>query len=346
MQLLSVVVPVKDERQNISPLYLRVCEALRQIGAWELVFVDDGSRDGTFQELETLASVDSRVKVIRLRRNFGQSAATQAGLDVAQGDVIVTMDGDLQNDPADIPHLVNKLEEGYDAVLGQRQNRQDKLLLRKMPSLAANWLIRKFLRVKFRDFGCTLRVMRREITRELLLYGEMHRFITALVIQQGAKVSQMPVQHHPRAAGTSKYNLTRAIRVLLDLLTVKFQGSFQTRPMHLFGGFGLVCLAFGLVSVISSAVMKYTTGPGMTANPLFLLGAVAGLIGVQFVSLGLMGEVLTRVYFESQGKRPYLVSEQRNLSRGRSRLWRRDLGHKSPRRKKRMEPQREGDREE
>src|SRR5580692_11080024 len=326
MRLLSVVVPVKDERQNISPLYLRVCEGLRQIEAWELVFVDDGSTDGTFQELETVAGLDSRVKVVRLRRNFGQSAATQAGLDVASGDVIVTMDDDLQNDPDDIPRLLAKLEEGYDAVLGQRQNRQDKLLLRKVPSFTANWLIRKVLGVPFRDFGCTLRAMRREITDGLLLYGEMHRFITALVIQQGAKVTQMPVQHHPRRAGISKYNLTRTVRVLLDLMTVKFQGSYQTRPMHLFGSVGLLCMLFGFLSVVSSAVMKYTTGPGMTANPLFLLGAVAGLIGVQFVSLGLMGEVLTRVYFESQGKRPYLVRDYRNLARAQGR-WRRDSSH-------------------
>jgi hypothetical protein len=328
MHLLSVVVPVKDERQNICPLYEGVREALWQIDAWELVFVDDGSTDGTFHELEAVASIDARVKIVRLRRNFGQSAATQAGLDVATGDVIVTMDGDLQNDPADIPRLVAKLDEGFDAVLGQRLNRQDKLLLRKVPSLAANWLIRKVLGVPFRDFGCTLRVMRREITKGLLLYGEMHRFITALVIQQGARVTQMPVQHHPRLAGKSKYNLTRTIRVLLDLLTVKFQGSYQTRPMHLFGGVGIACMAFGFLSVVCSAVMKYTTGPGMTANPLFLLGAVAGLIGVQFVSLGLMGEVLTRVYFESQGKRPYLVRDRRNLAPAQGQ-WRRDSGHKT-----------------
>ena len=330
MQLLSVVVPVKDERGNIRLLHDRVRKALWQSGDWELVFVDDGSTDGTFEELEAVAADDGRVKVVRLRRNFGQSAATQAGLDAAAGDVIVTMDGDLQNDPSDIPRLVAKLEEGYDAVLGQRQNRQDKLLVRKAPSLAANWLIRTVLGVPFKDFGCTLRAMRRDVTRGLLLYGEMHRFITALVIQQGAKVAQLPVRHHARASGRSKYNLTRTVRVFLDLLTVKFQGSYQTRPMHLFGTFGLVCLAFGFVSVVSSAVMKYTTGPGMTANPLFLLGAVAGLIGVQFVSLGLMGEVLTRVYFESQGKRPYAVRDRRNLAK-RKRLpagWRRDAGHK------------------
>lgn len=334
MTSISVVVPVKDEQDNVRPLYERIQEALADAPAWELVFVDDGSSDRTFHELDAIAAQDDRVKLVRLRRNFGQSAATQAGLDAAAGDVIVTMDGDLQNDPADIPRLVAKLEEGYDAVLGQRENRQDKLLLRKAPSLAANWLIRWVLGAPFKDFGCTLRAMRRETTRELLLYGEMHRFITALVMQQGARIAQLPVRHHPRLAGKSKYNLTRSIRVLLDLMTVKFQGSFQTRPMHLFGAFGLLCLVLGFAGVICSAVMKYTTGPGMTANPLFLLGAAASLIGVQFVSLGLMGEVLTRIYFESQGKRPYVIRDRRNLGKIRlPRDWRRDSRSKPRRRK-------------
>ena len=315
--LLSVVVPVKDERENARPVFERVRAALdgARVGPWELVFVDDGSTDGTFAELEAVARADDRVKVVRLRRNFGQSAATQAGIDAARGDVIVTMDGDLQNDPADIPRMLAKLDEGYDAVLGQRQKRQDKLLLRKVPSLAANWLIRKVLGVPFKDFGCTLRAVRRDVFDGMVLYGEMHRFITALVMQQGAAVAQLPVAHHPRTAGKSKYNLTRSVRVVLDLMTVKFQGSFQTRPMHLFGAIGLLCLLAGSAGVVASAVMKYTSGPGMTENPLFLLGAVAGLIGVQFVSLGLMGEVLTRVYYESQGKRPYTVRERRNLDR-------------------------------
>lgn len=315
MSLISVVVPVKDERDNVRPLFERVRAALDagRPGPWELVFVDDGSTDDTFAQLEALARADGRVKAVRLRRNFGQSAATQAGIDASRGDVIVTMDGDLQNDPADIPRMVAKLEEGYDAVLGLRENRQDKLLLRKLPSLVANALIRKMLAIPYRDFGCAMRAVRREVFEGMVLYGEMHRFITALVLQQGARVTQIPVRHHPRTAGRSKYNLSRTVRVVLDLLTVKFQGSYQTRPMHLFGAMGLVCLFAGLVSVAASAVMKYTTGPGMTQNPLFLLGAVAGLIGVQFVSLGLMGEVLARVYFESQGKRPYTVRERRNL---------------------------------
>lgn len=320
MPLLSVVVPVKDERANVRPLFERVRGALdgSDCGPWELVLVDDGSTDGTFFELEAVAAEDARVKVVRLRRNFGQSAATQAGLDAARGDVIATMDGDLQNDPADIPLMLAKLNEGYDAVLGQREKRKDKLLLRKVPSLTANWLIRKVLGVPFKDFGCALRVVRREVFDGMVLYGEMHRFITALIMQQGARVAQVPIRHHPRTAGKSKYNLSRTVRVMLDLMTVKFQGSFQTRPMHLFGGVGLVCMLAGALGVVASAVMKYTTGPGMTANPLFLLGAVAGLIGVQFVSLGLMGEVLTRVYYESQGKRPYVVRERRNLDRPRA----------------------------
>ena len=315
--LLSVVVPVKDECENVRRLADRVRDALTDFGPWELVFVDDGSTDGTFAELEAVAAEDERVKVVRLRRNFGQSAATQAGLDAASGDVIVTMDGDLQNDPADIPLLVAKLGEGYDAVLGRRENRQDTLLLRKMPSLVGNWLIRKVLGIPFRDFGCTLRAMRRDVAEGLLLYGEMHRFITALVLQQGARVTQVPVRHHPRTAGRSKYNLTRAVRVMLDLLTVKFLGSYQTRPMHVFGTLGLGCMALGFLCLAVSLVMKYTTGPGMTANPLFLFGAMAELTGVQFLSLGLMGEVLTRVYFESQGKRPYAVRDRRNLRRRR-----------------------------
>ncbi len=312
MQLLSVVVPLKDEQDNVWPLYEQVRAALANF-EWELVLVDDGSTDGTFGVLEALAATDRRVKLVRLRRNYGQSAAMQAGIDAAAGDVIVTMDGDRQNDPADIPLLLARLEEGYDVVLGQRHRRQDGWLLRKFPSLAANWLIRRVLRVPFRDFGCTLRAMRRDVLDGLTLYGEMHRFLTALVLQQGARVTQIPVRHHPRVAGRSKYTLSRTLRVLLDLITVKFQGSFQTRPMHLFGGIGLLCGLLGTACVLTAAVMKYTTGPGMTANPLFLLGMVAGMIGMQFLSLGLIGEVLTRIYYESQGKRPYLVRECRNL---------------------------------
>jgi glycosyltransferase involved in cell wall biosynthesis len=312
MRLLSVVVPLKDEADNVRPLAERVRDALRGT-PYELVLIDDGSTDRTFTELSAVAAADPRVKVVRLTRNCGQSAATQAGFDAASGDVIVTMDGDLQNDPADIPALLAKLADGYDAVIGLRANRQDKFLLRKVPSRIANWIIRQTLHVPFRDFGCTLRAVRREFIDGLSLYGEMHRFITALLLQQGARVCQVPVRHHPRTAGKSKYTLSRTVRVVLDLMTVKFLASYQTRPMHLFGGLGLILFALGGVGLAASVVMKYTTGPGMTANPLFLLGVMAELIGVQFLSLGLLGEVLARVYFESQGKPPYAVRERRNL---------------------------------
>ncbi|OWK36625.1 glycosyltransferase family 2 protein [Fimbriiglobus ruber] len=318
MALVSVVVPVKDERANVRPLVARLSAALADGPPWEVVFVDDGSTDGTARELADLAADDDHVKFVRLRRNFGQSAAMQAGFDHASGDVIVTMDGDLQNDPADVPGMLAKLDEGYDVILGERACRQDKLFLRKLPSWAANWLIRKVTRVPFRDFGCTLRAMRREVVDGLTLYGEMHRFITAFAVQQGARVAQVPVNHHPRTAGTSKYNLTRTVRVMLDLMTVKFLDSYQTRPMHLFGGLGLMLLAVGTMALAAALVMKFTTGPGMTANPLFLVGAMLELMGVQFLSLGLMGEVMTRIYFESQGKPAYLVRETRGFAgRGR-----------------------------
>ena len=311
--LVSVVVPVKEERDNIRPLFERVRDALKGGPSWELVYVDDGSVDDTFTQIELLTAIDPRVKAIRLRKCFGQSAATQAGFDAARGDVIVTMDGDLQNDPADIPTMLAKLNEGNDAVLGLRANRKDGFVLRKLPSWCANWLIRKVLHIPFKDFGCALRAVKREFVQDLSLYGEMHRFITALLLQQGAKVVQVPVRHHPRAAGKSKYNISRTVRVMLDLMTVKFLGSFQTRPMHLFGLVGLGSVAFGGLSLLISLVMKYTTGPGMTANPLFLLGVMMLLMGVQFLTLGLIGEVTARTYFESQGKAPYAVRDRRNL---------------------------------
>ncbi len=311
MQLLSVVIPMKDERANVGPLVQRLREALASVASWEAVFVDDGSRDGTHLELQSHADFDPRIRLVRLRRNFGQSAALQAGFDHAQGDVIATMDGDLQNDPADIPLMLAKLDEGYDAVLGERTRRQDRMLLRKLPSWCANWLLRRFLGIPFRDFGCTLRVMRRDVVDGLQLYGEMHRFITALAVQQGAYVAQVPVQHHPRTAGKSKYNITRTVRVILDALTVKFLASYQTRPMHLFGGMGLAMMLAGFVTLMTTVIMKWTGGQWMTGNPLLLLSVMLEVMGVQFLSLGLIGEVLTRVYYERQGRRPYVVRENR-----------------------------------
>jgi hypothetical protein len=310
----SVVVPVKDERDNVRPLIGRLRHALDAAGLdWEAVVIDDGSRDGTYLALDTLADDEPRLRVLRLWRNVGQSAALQAGFDHAAGRVIVTMDGDLQNDPADIPRLVRAVDDGYDVALGRRDRRHDKLLARKVPSWAANWLIRRATGVPFRDFGCTLRAMRREVVDGLTLYGERHRFLTAFVVQQGASVVQVPVRHHPRTAGRSKYGLTRTVRVLLDLLTVQFLDRFSARPMHAFGLLGLLVGGGGCLCLAAALAMKFTTGPGVTANPLSVAGGLGVIAGGQFLSLGLLGEVLARVYFDGLRQAPYRVREGRNL---------------------------------
>jgi glycosyltransferase involved in cell wall biosynthesis len=314
MNTLSVVIPIKDERDNLRPLHERLCLALNPLGRpCEFVFVDDGSTDGSYSVLQELAAADARVKVVRLRRNFGQSPALQAGIDHSSGDILVTMDGDLQNDPADIPMLLDKLDEGYDAVLGLRAKRQDALLIRKVPSWIANWLIRKVTGVAIRDMGCTLRAMRRDLAEHLPLYGEMHRFIPVLAQQYGGRMIQVPVRHHPRVAGKTKYNLSRTVRVLLDLITVKFLHSYLTRPMHVLGLAGLVSMGLGALSLAATAWMKAHSGIFITGNPLLHLGIMLELIGVQFISMGLLGEVMTRTYFESQGKTAYAVRSTLNL---------------------------------
>ncbi len=311
---LSIIIPIKDERDNLTRLHDLLTQTLAALGkSYEIVFVDDGSEDGSDALLDALARRDAHVKVISLRRNFGQSAALQAGIDWCSGAVIVTMDGDLQNDPADIPLLLEKLDEGYDAVFGLRAKRQDGFFIRKLPSMLGNWLIRKVTGSAIKDMGCTLRAMRRDLAESLCLYGEMHRFIPVLAQHFGAKLLQIPVRHHPRTAGKTKYNLTRTFRVVLDLITVKFMHSYLTRPMHVMGLAGLVSMGLGFVSLLVTLFMKYTTGPGMTANPLFVFGFILELIGMQFISLGLIGEMMVRTYFESQGKKSYTVRRTLNF---------------------------------
>jgi len=263
--------------------------------------------------MEKLAARDPRFKVVRLRRNYGQSAALKAGIDWSCGDVLVTMDGDLQNDPEDIPGLLEKLNEGYDAVLGLRANRHDNFVNRKIPSFLANWLIRHVTGVQFKDMGCTLRAMRRDLADALPLYGEMHRFVPVLAQQYGGRLVQIPVRHHPRTSGKTKYNLTRSIRVILDLITVKFMHSYLTRPMHIMGLGGLMSMGLGGVSLFATIWMKTHDGIFMTGNPFLHLAVLLELVGVQFILMGLLGEILTRTYFESQQKTSYLVRNTLNF---------------------------------
>jgi glycosyltransferase involved in cell wall biosynthesis len=317
---LSVVIPIKDEKDNLTRLHERVSAALAPLRLdYEIVLVDDGSGDGSFPLMQQLTAADPRLKVVRLRRNFGQSAAMQAGIDFAAGAVIVTMDGDLQNDPADIPMLLDKLHEGYDAVFGLRANRQDHFLIRKLPSWAANWLIRKVTGVAIKDMGCTLRALRADLAKTLPLYGEMHRFVPVLVQQAGGSYVQVAVRHHARTAGKTKYNLTRTVRVLLDLITVQFMHSYVTRPMHVMGLAGLLSMALGFGSLLVTIGMKWFGGTWMTGNPFLHLSALLEVIGVQFISLGLLGEIVTRTYFESQGKRAYVVRDTLNMEAARPR---------------------------
>ena len=324
MMMLSVVIPIKDELDNLRALHERLHAALAPLCAsgaavplrdYEIVLIDDGSIDGSFGLLEELAARDPRLRVVRLRRNFGQTPALQAGIDFSRGDVIVTMDGDLQNDPADIPMLLAKLNEGYDAVFGLRANRQDQFVMRKLPSFLGNWMIRLVTGSRIKDMGCTLRALRRELAEGMPLYGELHRFIPVLVQQQGARVVQVPVQHHPRTAGKTKYGITRSVRVVLDLITVKFLHNYVTRPMHVFGVAGLLSMGLGFVSLLATIWMKYGVTPStwMTGNPFLLLSGILELVGVQFISMGLITELLTRTYFESQGKAPYTVRATLNL---------------------------------
>lgn len=307
---LSVVLPVFNEEESIPEAVREIHEALDSTGIdFEIVCVDDGSRDRTFEVLCELASDDPRLVVCRFRRNFGQTAAMQAGIDTARGVNIVTMDADLQNDPRDIPAMLEKLDEGFDMVAGWRYGRKDAFINRRLPSIIANRLIGQTTGVRLHDYGCTLKVMRGDLARELRLYGEMHRFIPVMASLVGARITEMKVNHRARQFGRSKYGIGRTTRVILDLLTVLFLQSFLVRPMQVFGLSGLVLgfLGFGISGYL--AVEKLVFGVELANRPLLLLGAILILVGIQLVSLGLVADVLGRTYHEAQGKRPYHVRE-------------------------------------
>jgi len=310
----SVVVPIYNERENLLALYRQLHDVLEQTGrSYEILLVDDGSTDGTWEQLRSLAAADRRLKVVRLRRNYGQTAAMQAGMQLAQGEAIVTIDGDLQNDPEDIPRMLEKLDEGYDLVHGWRKDRQDPFLSRRLPSRLANWLISRTTRFPIHDLGCTSKAIRREIAKELELYGEMHRFIPILAYQRGARCVEMVTQHHPRRFGRSKYGISRTLRVLLDLITVKYLLDYFPSPMKLFGLLGVVCGVAGVGAGAATAAMKLVGGSDMTGNPLLLMTVFLLMAGLQFLSLGLLGEVSARIYYGVQSKQNYAVRELVNF---------------------------------
>ncbi len=310
----SIVVPIYNEEENIPALHEKITASMGGSGLeYELILVDDGSSDRSFLLLSDLAAGDSRVKVIRFRRNFGQTAAMAAGFDAARGRVVVPMDGDLQNDPGDIVRLLAKIDEGYDVVSGWRKDRQDTFINRKLPSMIANGIISRLTGVHLHDYGCTLKAYRREVLEGINLYGEMHRFVPALASQVGAKVAEIPVQHHPRLFGQSKYGISRTMRVVLDLMTVKFLLQYSTKPIQLFGKWGVYTLLAGLLSGGTTVYMKLFEHVSMNRNPLLILTAFLLFMGVQFIVLGLLGELNARTYYEAQNKQIYVVRERLNF---------------------------------
>jgi glycosyltransferase involved in cell wall biosynthesis len=307
---LSIIIPVYNEEENLEPVIAETADVVSRLGkSYELIVVDDGSNDRTFAVLSRLHRCTDALKVVRLKRNFGQTAAMAAGLFHARGEVVVMMDGDAQNDPADIPGLLRKLEEGYDLVAGWRYDRHDPFFSRRVPSVIANRLISSTTRVKLHDYGCTLKVMRKEIAKNLKLYGEMHRFIPAIAYERGARIAEMKVSHRPRLRGKSKYNMNRTLRVVLDLLTVKFLISYSTRPSHVFGPIGILTVAGGFFIGAYLSFEKLIRGVPIGGRPLLLLAVLLIFIGFQFITMGLLGEMLARTYHESQDRPVFVVGE-------------------------------------
>jgi len=306
---LSVVIPVYNEEESLPHLHEALCAALKDLPrSWEVIYVNDGSRDGSMAVLEKLAAGDAaHVCVVEFRRNFGQTTAIAAGIDHARGEVIVFLDADLQNDPADIPALLAKIDEGYDVVSGWRKNREDNALTRNLPSHLANWLISNVTGVHLHDYGCTLKAYRREVITGFRLYGEMHRFIPVYANAVGAKIYEMPVRHHARKFGKSKYGLERTLKVILDLIAVQFLTRYSAKPIYLFGGGGLAMLGLGLVGMLFLLIRKLLINVDILTSPIFTLAVMLALVGFQTILLGLIAELLVRTYHESQQKATYTV---------------------------------------
>ena len=316
---LSVVLPVFNEQGSLRGVYDEVVAALSGRFRYEIIFIDDGSTDGSFTVLSEIQRNDPAVRVIRFRRNFGQTAALAAGFRYARGEIVIPLDADGQNDPTDIPRLVAKLGEGYDIVSGWRRNRHDKLLTRKIPSRVANCIIGRITGVHLHDFGCTLKAYRSESIREIRLYGEMHRFIPALASWGGDRVAELVVNHRPRTTGRTKYGLARTFKVVLDLITVKFLASFSTKPLYIFGGLGGLCFLGGVVSALAVLYYKFWADPplSMNRNPLLVLSMMLVTASIQFVMMGLLAEILVRTYHESQDRPIYVIDRILESSDGR-----------------------------
>ncbi|WP_235885637.1 glycosyltransferase family 2 protein [Bradyrhizobium niftali] len=311
---LSIVIPIFNEEANIEPLRAALAKTISTLGREvEVILVNDGSTDGSAQQLERLAASDSRFKVITFARNCGQTAAMMAGFDAARGDVIVPMDGDLQNDPDDIPRLLAKMDEGFDVVSGWRRDRQDNALLRNLPSRLANRLISWLSGLSLHDYGCTLKAYKADLLRGFRLYGEMHRFIPIYAAWQGGRVVEIPVAHHPRRAGKSKYGLERVFKVVLDLLLVKFLTEYETKPIYVFGGAAVAFFALGFCTGLYSLWLKFFDGITFIQTPLPLLVSLCAITGTMCILMGLLAELMVRIYFESQSKRIYDVKNRINF---------------------------------
>ncbi|HIE59617.1 MAG TPA: glycosyltransferase [Persephonella sp.] len=307
---ISVVIPIYNEEENLPILYERLKTVLEKLGkSYEIIFVNDGSTDRSWEIIKQLVEKDHHVIGVNFKRNYGQTAAMSAGFDVAKGDIIITMDGDLQNDPEDIPRLLGKMSEGYDIISGWRKDRKDAFLSRTLPSRIANWLISKVTGVHLHDYGCSLKAYKADIAKNLDYFGEMHRFLPALAKPMGAKITELPVKHHPRIYGKSKYGISRTFKVILDLFLVKFLLDYRTKPLRVFGGTGLLLLFFGLGVLFYLVGIKLFLGQDIGNRPLLTFGTLLVLSGIQLLSTGIVAELIVRTYYESQNKRPYLIKE-------------------------------------
>lgn len=305
---ISIVIPVKDEAASLPVLYEKIARILTgELENSEIIFINDGSNDNSQIIIEKLHSQDSRIKIVEMRRNFGQTAAISAGFDIAQAKIIITMDADLQNEPADIPRLLKKIDEGYDIVSGWRKNRKDKLITRRIPSIAANYIISKLTGVYLHDYGCTLKAYKKEALNGIRLYGDMHRFIPVFPGIQGFKVAELPVSHNPRKFGKSKYGISRILKVIIDLITIQFFIKFLTKPMRLFGIIGIFFGAIGVIISLYLTYLKLFLGLDIGGRPLLLLAISMIIAGIQITSLGVLGEIISRIYFETQNKKTYTV---------------------------------------